>query len=93
MQTDRGPLDIGWHRRLVTGWIEEGQAEGARWCRRRDPEGTRTAMLEAAGALLAKEGAEGLSVSQIAPLARVNRGTAYRHFQARVARSKHELVR
>lgn len=51
--------------------------------RRRDPDGTRAAILEAAGALLAKDGPEGLSVSQVAQLAKVNRGTAYQHFQTR----------
>jgi AcrR family transcriptional regulator len=51
--------------------------------RRRNPDGTRTAILEAAGVLLAKDGPEGLSVSQVAQLAGVNRGTAYQHFQTR----------
>ena len=51
--------------------------------RRRDPDRTRTAILEAAGKLLAKDGPEGLSVSQVAQLAGVNRGTAYQHFQSR----------
>jgi AcrR family transcriptional regulator len=51
--------------------------------RKRDPGGTRTAILEAAGIQLAKDGPEGLSVSQVAQLAGVNRGTAYQHFQTR----------
>lgn len=51
--------------------------------RKRDPEGTRVAILEASGRLLAKDGAEGLSVSQVAQLAGVNRGTAYQHFPTR----------
>ena len=51
--------------------------------RKRDPEGTRTAILQAAGKLLAKDGPEGLSVSQVAQLAGVNRGTAYQHFPTR----------
>ncbi|MGH6960893.1 MAG: TetR/AcrR family transcriptional regulator, partial [Dongiaceae bacterium] len=51
--------------------------------RKRDPEGTRAAILEAAGKLLAKDGPEGLSVSQVAQLAGVNRGTAYQHFPTR----------
>lgn len=50
---------------------------------RRDPEGTRRAILEVAGKLLAKDGAEGLSVSQVAQLAGINRGTAYHHFPTR----------
>jgi AcrR family transcriptional regulator len=51
--------------------------------RRRDPDNTRTAILDAACTLLAKNGPEGLSVSQVAQLAKVNRGTAYQHFQTR----------
>lgn len=51
--------------------------------RRRDPEKTREAILRVAGKLLAKDGPEGLSVSQVAQLAGVNRGTAYHHFQTR----------
>jgi AcrR family transcriptional regulator len=51
--------------------------------RRRDPDSTRAAILEAAGVLLAKNGPEGLSVSQVAQLAKINRGTAYQHFQTR----------
>ncbi|HWY24284.1 MAG TPA: TetR/AcrR family transcriptional regulator [Nevskia sp.] len=51
--------------------------------RRRDPDNTRSAILDAASTLLAKNGPEGLSVSQVAQLAKVNRGTAYQHFQTR----------
>ncbi len=51
--------------------------------RRRDPDATREAILEAARAVLAQDGKEGLSVSQVARIARVNRGTAYQHFQTR----------
>ena len=50
---------------------------------RRDPDRTREAILQAAGTLLAKHGPEGLSVSQVAKLAGVNRGTPYQHFQTR----------
>lgn len=56
--------------------------------RRRDPESTRVSILEAAKTVLAREGAEGLSVSSVAQLAGVNRGTAYQHFSA-----KEDLVR
>ena len=56
--------------------------------RRRDPESTRFAILEAAKTVLAREGAEALSVSSVAKLAGVNRGTAYQHFQV-----KEDLVR
>lgn len=59
------------------------KSTGIRPRRRRDPDGTRMAILEAAGQLLAKDGPEGLSVSQVAQLAKVNRGTAYQHFQTR----------
>jgi AcrR family transcriptional regulator len=51
--------------------------------RRRDPDATHVAILEAARTLLAKHGPNGLSVSQVAQLAGVNRGTAYQHFQTR----------
>jgi len=50
---------------------------------RRDPERTREAILEVAAKLLARDGPEGLSVSQVAKVAGVNRGTAYHHFQTR----------
>lgn len=63
--------------------MKREKAEGTKPRRRRDPDGTRAAILEAAGALLAKDGPEGLSVSQVAQLAKVNRGTAYQHFQTR----------
>jgi AcrR family transcriptional regulator len=51
--------------------------------RSRDPVATRAAILEAARALLAKDGPEGISLSQVAALAGVNRGTAYQHFETR----------
>ncbi len=51
--------------------------------RRRDPERTREAILEAARTRLAKDGPEGLSLSEVAHLAGVNRGTAYQHFETR----------
>ncbi|MFA5941138.1 MAG: TetR/AcrR family transcriptional regulator [Sinimarinibacterium sp.] len=51
--------------------------------RKRNPDNTRVAILQAAGKLLAKDGPEGLSVSQVAQLAGVNRGTAYQHFPSR----------
>lgn len=51
--------------------------------RRRAPERTREAILEAAREVLSKDGKEGLSVAQVAQLAGVNRGTAYQHFQTR----------
>jgi len=56
--------------------------------RKRDPDSTRITILEAAKTILAQDGAEGLSVSSVAKLAGVNRGTAYQHFQM-----KEDLVR
>ena len=51
--------------------------------RPRDPEATREAILEAAHRLLARNGPEGVSLSEVARLAGVNRGTAYQHFETR----------
>lgn len=56
--------------------------------RRRDPQSTRISILEAAKTVMSRDGAEGLSVSSVAKLAGVNRGTAYQHFQV-----KEDLVR
>lgn len=49
----------------------------------RDPVATRGTILDAATALLAKDGLEGVSLSAVAHLAGVNRGTAYQHFETR----------
>ncbi|MBU6268824.1 MAG: TetR/AcrR family transcriptional regulator [Sphingomonadales bacterium] len=51
--------------------------------RPRDPAATREAILEASSRLLAKDGPEGISLSQVAHAAEVNRGTAYQHFETR----------
>ena len=51
--------------------------------RSRDPVATRADILEAACTLLAKDGPEGISLSEVAKLAGVNRGTAYQHFETR----------
>lgn len=51
--------------------------------RARNPEATREAILVAARTILAKDGPEGLSLSKVASLAGVNRGTAYQHFATR----------
>ena len=51
--------------------------------RRRNPDGTREAILEAAREILAQDGKEGLRVSEVAHRAGVNRGTAYQHFPTR----------
>ncbi len=51
--------------------------------RRRNPEATREEILAAARTVLASDGPEGLSLSKVAHLAGVNRGTAYQHFETR----------
>ena len=51
--------------------------------RARNPEATREAILTAARTILAQDGQEALSLSQVANLAGVNRGTAYQHFETR----------
>ena len=61
----------------------ESASPGKRARRKRDPEGTREAILEAAQQMLAQDGKEGVSVAQVAQRAGVNRGTAYQHFQTR----------
>jgi len=48
-----------------------------------DPESTRREILQAALEVLAKDGPESLSVSEVARRAGVNRGTAYQHFPTR----------
>ena len=69
---------------------------------RRDPEATRELILKAARELMSRNGAEGLSVAEVARHAGVNRGTAYHHFQTReqlvdaaahwVSRTLHDVV-
>lgn len=51
--------------------------------RPRDPEATREAILDAAHRLLARSGQGAVSLSEVARLAGVNRGTAYQHFDTR----------
>lgn len=51
--------------------------------RARNPEATREEILTAARTILAKDGQEALSLSKVAVLAMVNRGTAYQHFLTR----------
>lgn len=51
--------------------------------RKRDPEATRESILAAAREVLAQDGKEGLSVTQVARRAGVNRGTAYGFFPTR----------
>ncbi|HLY54972.1 MAG TPA: TetR/AcrR family transcriptional regulator [Stellaceae bacterium] len=51
--------------------------------RERDPDRTRLALVEAALKLMASDESGQFSVSQVARLAKVNRGTAYFHFASR----------
>ncbi len=51
--------------------------------RRRNPQATREDILSAARTVLASDGPDGLSLSRVAHLAGVNRGTAYQHFETR----------
>lgn len=51
--------------------------------RQRKTDATRESILAAAREVLASDGAEALSLSKVAHLAGVNRGTAYQHFRTR----------
>ncbi|MBS3962390.1 MAG: TetR/AcrR family transcriptional regulator [Sandarakinorhabdus sp.] len=51
--------------------------------RARNPDATRAAILDAARTLLSRDGPEALSLSEVAQLAGVNRGTTYQHFATR----------
>jgi AcrR family transcriptional regulator len=75
-----GP-DIGGSRRVAT--TAAAATAMPRRRRARDPRATREAILEAARDIFAKDGAQGLSVSEVAARAGVNRGTAYQHFATR----------
>jgi AcrR family transcriptional regulator len=61
--------------------------------RPRDPQATRKVILEAAMKHLAEYGPDGLSLSEVARAAGVNRGTAYQHFATREALIKATLER
>ncbi len=61
--------------------------------RPRDPGATRKVILEAAMTHLAEYGPDGLSLSEVARAAGVNRGTAYQHFETREALIKATLAR
>jgi AcrR family transcriptional regulator len=54
-----------------------------RVARVRDPIATRRAIVDAAHAVMAERGPHGVTVSDVARRARVNRGTAYQHFPSR----------
>lgn len=51
--------------------------------RKRNKEATRDAILSAARTVLASDGPDALSLSKVANLAGINRGTAYQHFETR----------
>lgn len=75
-------------RLLRSGDIDSDEHEGLGMIekkkrRARNPEATREAILTAARRILAQDGQEALSLSQVAHLAGVNRGTAYQHFETR----------
>src|SRR5262245_4306035 len=61
----------------------EAPSEAARVGRGPDPEATRAAILAAAQSMMAERGLYGLTVSEVARRAGVNRGTAYQHFPSR----------
>ena len=63
--------------------MESGSAAAETARRRRNPEATREEILAAARTVLASDGPDGLSLSKVAHLAGVNRGTAYQHFETR----------
>lgn len=58
-------------------------ATGAGRSRVRDPDATHELILAAAQAMMAEQGPGGLTVSDVARRAGVNRGTAYQHFPTR----------
>lgn len=70
---------------LVTGEaaLLNDRHEAAEREKRRDPGSTREMILEVACSQLARFGREGLSLTRVAKIAGVNRGTAYHHFQTR----------
>lgn len=63
--------------------VTKGASVGGAPRRRRNPEATREEILAAARTVLASDGPDGLSLSKVAHLAGVNRGTAYQHFETR----------
>ena len=63
--------------------VAKGAPVGGTRRRRRNPEATREEILAAARTVLASDGPDGLSLSKVAHLAGVNRGTAYQHFETR----------
>lgn len=62
-----------------------GHGPGAGGKRLRDPEATRSAIIAAARAMMVEHGPQGVTLSDVARRAGVNRGTAYQHFATRDA--------
>lgn len=67
----------------MPGQSKNKNATSKKTRRQRNPAGTRERILAVAGQILAEDGKEGLSVTQVARRAGINRGTAYQHFQTR----------
>ena len=63
--------------------VAAGAAQGVRKRRARNPAATREALLAAARKLIARDGPDGLSLSAVAQLAGISRGTAYQRFKTR----------
>ena len=63
--------------------MKRGSSGGEQVRRRRDPAATREAILAAARIVLAADGRDALSLTKVAHVAGVNRGTAYQHFKTR----------
>jgi len=63
--------------------MERASSERGKRRRPRDPTATREAILAAARTVLASDGRDALSLTKVAHLAGVNRGTAYQHFKTR----------
>lgn len=64
---------------------DRARVPGARGRRLRDPVATRSAIIAAARAMMVEHGPQGLTLSDVARRAGVNRGTAYQHFATRDA--------
>ncbi len=68
---------------LGVAGLEVSHLSRVRTRRPRNPAATREVILGAARSLLARDGPDGISVSAVATLAGINRGTAYQHFATR----------
>jgi AcrR family transcriptional regulator/transposase-like protein len=68
---------------LITGEVGPDRQDATAREKRRDPGSTREMILEVACSQMARFGREGLSLTRVAQIAGVNRGTAYLHFKTR----------